>query len=65
MAYTEDDIEKLETAIASGHSSVSYKDRTVDYRSVDEMERILRKMKREVRGESASRRNNPQYDSGL
>ena len=60
------DIERLEQAIVSGHQRVQYKDRTVEYRSLDEMERTLARMKREAGlARSTRRRTNPTYDSGL
>ena len=40
MAWTSDDLTALERAIANGTRSVRYKDRSVEYRSLDEMIRI-------------------------
>lgn len=65
MAFDEDKIEALEDAIAKGVSEFQYKDRTLKYRSVEQMERILAKMKAEVRDEPITRRKNATYDSGL
>lgn len=65
MAYTEDDIKALEREIASGHQSVSYKDRTVQYRSLSEMKEVLADMRADVEGKKRNRRTNPTYDSGL
>lgn len=66
MSSLTDDIAALEKAIRRGVNSVSYKDRKVDYRSLDEMERTLARMKREA-GESDStrKRTTPTYDRGL
>jgi len=63
--WTESDIAKMKKAIATGAQSVSYKDRTVTYRSLSEMKQVLNDMIREVRGTSRKRRVNPQFDSGL
>ncbi|MGF6694765.1 hypothetical protein M2318_004854 [Metapseudomonas resinovorans] len=48
MAYTLEQYEALQAAIAGGELSVRYADRSVTYRSVDEMLRILRLMKEEL-----------------
>lgn len=37
MAFTQEDLEKVERAIARGERVVRYSDRTVEYRSVDEL----------------------------
>ena len=63
--WTESDIAKMKKAIATGAQSVSYKDRTVTYRSLSEMKQVLNDMIREVRGTNRKRRVNPQFDSGL
>jgi hypothetical protein len=48
MAYTMEQYEALQAAIAGGELSVRYADRAVTYRSVDEMLRILHLMKDEL-----------------
>lgn len=45
MAYTLEQYEALQAAIAGGELSVRYADRSVTYRSVDEMLKILRLMR--------------------
>lgn len=37
MAFTSDDLDAIERAIATGELRVSYADRTVEYRSMDEL----------------------------
>lgn len=37
MAVTQDDLDKLDAAIASGAKKVKYRDREVEYQSTDEM----------------------------
>lgn len=39
MAYTQTDLDKLKAALGAGHKIVRYGDKTVEFRSVDEMER--------------------------
>jgi len=44
MAYTEEQYRELQAAIAEGALVVRHGDRTVTYRSLDEMQRILQMM---------------------
>lgn len=53
MAYTENDIAALESAIARGLTSARRGDEEVRYRSLAEMQAILAQMKAEVRGAAA------------
>jgi hypothetical protein len=55
MAFTQAQITALEKAIASGALRVKYADRDVQYRSLEEMERLLGKMKAEVGGTTRMR----------
>lgn len=48
MAWSQTDVEKLEKAIASGVTSVRYKDRTVQYQSMDAMRAARREMLGEI-----------------
>lgn len=48
MAFTTDDVAKLERAIARGHKTVRYGDRTVEYHSMKEMRDALAQMRAEV-----------------
>lgn len=52
---TQDDIDNLEAAINGGELIVQFADRRVEYRSLDEMERILAKLRAEVSGETPRR----------
>lgn len=56
MAWTADQISKLEAAIATGALTVRYADRQVTYRSLDEMQRLLQDMRDEVNGTVRVRR---------
>lgn len=48
MGFTIEEYQATRRAYANGISSVSYGDKTVSYRSLAEMERILRKMEAEL-----------------
>ncbi|WP_405120732.1 phage head-tail joining protein [Pseudomonas leptonychotis] len=48
MAYTLEQYTELQAAIAMGALVVRHNDRTVTYRSLDEMQRILRMMAQEL-----------------
>lgn len=52
MAYTQTDIDNLKAAIASGELMSRSGDRSIQYRSLDEMERTLRRMEAEVLGDT-------------
>ena len=45
MATTQEEIERLEAAIASGARRVEYSDKEIEYRSLEEMNRILKDLK--------------------
>lgn len=55
MSYTQAEIDALKTAIAKGVRSVQKGDEVVTYRSIAEMERVLRMMEAEVSGAGSSR----------
>ena len=46
MAYTEDQLMVLEAALAKGEKRVTFGDKTVEYRSVDELKAAIREVKR-------------------
>jgi hypothetical protein len=45
MAFTQSQIDSLESAIAEGALTVRYSDKLITYRSLDEMERTLEMMR--------------------
>ncbi len=45
MAFTQQQLDALEAAIAQGTTKVKYQDREVDYRSLSEMMQLLTFMK--------------------
>jgi hypothetical protein len=48
MAYTQDQLNALEAALARGEKRVTFADKTVEYRSVDELQAAIREVKREM-----------------
>lgn len=48
MAYTQADLEALQAALAKGERRVSLGDKTVEYRSVEELQAAIRQVKREL-----------------
>lgn len=52
MAFTQAQIDALEDAIAQGVLEVYYGEKKIRYRDLDEMEKILNKMKLQVSGKS-------------
>ena len=63
MAYTQEQYEKLKAAIAGGELSVRYADRSVQYRSIDEMVRILKLMEAVLFQDSAGTVGTRRYTS--
>ena len=54
MAYTEVQLQALETALAKGERRVSFGDKTVEYRSVDELKAAIREVKRGILEQAAA-----------
>jgi len=48
MAYTEVQLQALEAALAKGEKRVSFGDKTVEYRSVEELQAAIRQVKRDL-----------------
>ncbi|CAK0777426.1 Phage tail protein [Gammaproteobacteria bacterium] len=48
MAYTEEQLTALEEALAKGEKLVRFGDKTVEYRSVDELKLAIREVKRDL-----------------
>ncbi|KRG43046.1 phage head-tail joining protein [Stenotrophomonas geniculata] len=67
MAFTKEQVAKLEAAISAGVLSVRYADRTVTYQSLDSMRRLLKQMRDEIgqaSGATRRRRIVRLYQSG-
>jgi hypothetical protein len=56
MAYTIEQYEALKKAIVNGVQSVTYGDKTVNYRSIADMKEALRMMKADLFPETVPRR---------
>jgi hypothetical protein len=54
--YTQSQIDALRRAYARGVTRVSYGDKSVEYRSLDEMKRVIAEMDGDVSGTPRSRR---------
>ena len=48
MAYTQADLEALQAALAKGKKRVSFGDKTVEYRSIEELQAAIRAVKRDL-----------------
>ena len=48
MAYTESQLHALETALAKGERRVSFGDKTVEYRSIEELQAAIRTVEDEL-----------------
>ncbi|WP_417844832.1 phage head-tail joining protein [Thalassospira sp.] len=53
MAFTQADIDRLKSAMASGTLKVEVDGKSVTYRSIAEMREVLRMMEGDVKGPSA------------
>lgn len=66
MAWTEDDLTKLEAAIAEGARRVRYSDKEVEYRTLREMKEIRDDIRAELGLTDASkRRRYADFSKGL
>ena len=64
MAWTQTDINKLKAAMAGGIRRVQYTSGSVEYQSVAEMEKVLKRMEQEVSGVQPTRRTVARFQSG-
>ncbi len=48
MAYTEEQLSILEAALAKGEKRVTFGDKTVEYRSVEELQQAILAVKRDL-----------------
>ncbi len=54
MAYTEDQLTALEAALAKGEKRVTFGDKTVEYRSVEELKEAIRAVERGLSEQAAN-----------
>ena len=64
MAYTQQDLDNLRAAMASGVLRTKFRDQEVQYRSLDEMKQLERDMVKAI-GTAPTTRVYPTYGSGL
>jgi hypothetical protein len=64
MAWTQDDLTRIERAIASGTTRVKFRDREVQYASLSEL-MAVRNMIREELGQSKSKTQFGEYNNDL
>jgi hypothetical protein len=48
MAFTQENLDALETALAKGEKRVSFGDKSVEYRTIDELRLAIREVKRDL-----------------
>lgn len=65
MAFTQEDIDELKKAIASGALKVEYADKKIEYKSNTQMFEALRLMEKEVNGGTQSGRAIASFSKGL
>ena len=54
MSFSQTQLEALQTALTQGERRVSFGDKTVEYRSVDELRQAIREVKRGLSEQAAS-----------
>ena len=54
MSFSQTQLEVLQTALTQGERRVSFGDKTVEYRSVDELRQAIREVKRGLSEQAAS-----------
>jgi hypothetical protein len=54
MAYTQEQLTALENALATGERRVSFGDKTVEYRSIDELKEAIRLVERGLSEQAVS-----------
>ena len=54
MAYTQEQLTVLENALATGERRVSFGDKTVEYRSVEELKEAIRAVERGLSAQAAN-----------
>lgn len=55
MAHTEDQLTSLETALAKGERRVTFGDKTVEYRSIEELQAAIDTVKRDLHDQAVAR----------
>lgn len=64
MAWTHQDVDALKKAMKGGIKRVQYTSGSVEYQSMADMEKLLKRMEREVAGDAPVRRTVARFVSG-
>lgn len=64
MAYTQQDLDRLQAAMARGVRRVEINGETVEYRSIAEMTRVEQKIKADLGLSAGQRKMNPTTKTG-
>lgn len=65
MAWSQDDLDKLEAAIATGARRVRYKDGEIEYNSPEQMQSTRKLMRKELGLTTKRKRRAPSFSKGL
>ncbi len=65
MAYTLDDLNKVEEIIANGVEMVKYSDKQIEYRSLDDLKKLRDLIKRELGIQGETTRIKAKFSKGL
>ena len=65
MAWTQNDLDAIERAIANGTTEVQFGDRTVKYRSLNQLQQIRSLMMKDLNKARAPRRKWPSFGKGI
>jgi hypothetical protein len=65
MAYTQDQLTALEVALARGEHRVTFADKTVEYRSVEDLKAAIREVKRGLGSANSPRQIRIATDKGF
>lgn len=65
MAWTQSDLDALETAMKGGVRKVKYSDKEVEYRDLEEMMKLRNIMKKSLGQTKGSRKYFTNFDKGL
>ena len=65
MAYTQDQLTALEIALARGEHRVTFADKTVEYRSLDDLKAAIREVKRGLSITNSTRQIRITTDKGF
>lgn len=65
MAWTQDDLTKLDKAIAKGARKIKFKDDEIEFQDLESMLKLRKAMRKELGLDKRDRRATPSFDKGL